>query len=87
MRDSLDAVILRPDRDFPYCPRADPHRCLVGPDSHFKLTSIESSLLEFQMSGFEHWLEEHGLGKYTELFVDNEIGLEVLTELEEAVAP
>ena len=39
------------------------------------------------MSGFEHWLEEHGLGKYTELFVDNEIGLEVLTELEEAVVP
>ena len=61
--------------------------CLVGLDNHFKLRSIGYFLLELQMSGFEHWLEEHGLGKYTELFVDNEIGLEVLTELEEAVVP
>ena len=35
------------------------------------------------MSDMRQWLEQHGLGKYAELFAENEIDFEVLPELEE----
>lgn len=36
------------------------------------------------MSDIAHWLERHGLGKYAAVFVENEIDLEILPELDEA---
>ena len=36
------------------------------------------------MSDILQWLKEHGLGKYADLFVENEIDLDVLPHLTEA---
>lgn len=33
------------------------------------------------MSNIGDWLEQHGLGKYTDLFVENEIDLDVLDQI------
>ena len=37
------------------------------------------------MSDIGRWLDGHGLGKYTELFVENEIDIEVLPELDKRI--
>ena len=33
------------------------------------------------------WLEKHGLGKYAQVFADNDIDLDILPELTESVSP
>ena len=33
------------------------------------------------MSDIERWLDEHGLGEYTELFVENKIDFDVLEQI------
>lgn len=36
------------------------------------------------MTDIRQWLEQRGLGEYAELLVENEVGIEVLPELQEA---
>ena len=38
------------------------------------------------MTDIRHWLEQHGLGKYAELFAENEVELGDLNYLTEASA-
>jgi hypothetical protein len=33
------------------------------------------------MSSIASWIEQHGLGKYTDLFVENEIDFDVLDQI------